>query len=80
MMDYRVPGMTDVPHAIHPILLEHPEPGAPFGARGVAEIPLTGTAPAVTSAIAHATGARISQLPATPERVLGTMRRRPSGI
>ena len=80
MMDYRVPGMTDVPYAIHPILLEHPEPDAPFGAKGVAEIPLTGTAPAVTSAIAHATGARISQLPATPERMLRTMRRRLSGI
>lgn len=74
MMDYKVPGMADVPHGIHPILLENPEPGAPFGARGVGEIALLGTAPAVTGAIAHAAGIRVNRLPATPERVLRAIR------
>ena len=76
MMDYKVPGMADVPHGIHAILLENPEPGAPFGARGVGENALMGAAPAVTGAIAHATGARVSRLPATPERVLRALRER----
>ena len=77
MMDYKVPGMADVPQGIHAILLENPEPGAPFGARGVGEHALIGTAPAVTGAIAHATGARMNRLPATPERVLRAMPDRP---
>lgn len=76
MMDYKVPGMADVPYGIHAILLENPEPGAPFGARGVGEMALMGTAPAVTGAIAHATGARVDRLPATPERVLRAIRER----
>ena len=76
MMDYKAPGMADVPYGIHPILLENPEPGAPFGARGVGEIALVGAAPAATGAIAHATGARVNRLPATPERVLRAMRER----
>ena len=74
LMDYKAPGMADVPHGIHAILLENPEPGAPFGARGVGENALMGAAPAVTGAIAHASGARINRLPATPERVLRAMR------
>ena len=78
MMDYKVPGMADVPYGIHPILLENPEPGAPFGARGVGEMALMGTAPAVTGAIGHATGTRVNQLPATPERVLRAIRERDS--
>lgn len=75
MMDYKVPGMADVPHGIHAILLENPEPGAPFGARGVGEHALLATAPAVAGAIAHAAGALVNDLPATPERVLGAMHR-----
>ena len=76
MMDYKVPGMADVPYGIHTILLEIPEPGAPFGARGAGEMALMGTAPAVTGAIAHATGTPVNQLPATPERVLRAIRER----
>ncbi len=76
MMDYKVPGIADVPHGIHAILLENPEPGAPFGARGVGEMALMGTAPAVAGAIAHAAGVTVDRLPATPERVLRAIRER----
>ena len=70
MMDYKVPGMADTPYAIHPIIVEEPEPTAPFGAKGVAEIGICGPAPAISNAIKNATGKRINQIPATPERVL----------
>ena len=70
MMDYKIPGMADVPLKIHPLLIEIPEDSAPFGAKGVAEICAVGPAPAVTNAIKNATGARINEIPATPERVL----------
>ncbi len=70
MSGYKVPGAPDVPTAIHPILLEHPAGEGPFGAKGVAEASVVGVAPAICNAIRHATGARVSTIPATGERVL----------
>ncbi|GEN09978.1 dehydrogenase [Myxococcus fulvus] len=70
MSGYKVPGVLDVPLAIHPILLEHPAGPGPFGAKGVAEVSLVGVAPAVCNAIRHATGALVTRIPATGERVL----------
>ncbi len=51
------------------ILVQTVEPSGPFGAKAVAEIPKDGVAPALASAIKHATGVRIRQIPFTPERV-----------
>ena len=73
MMDYKVPGAMDVPYEIHTIILEDPEETGPFGARGVAEIPLSLAAPAICNAIKHATGAKMTTIPATGERVLRAM-------
>jgi len=70
--DYILPTIRDVPE-IECIVLENPDPGGPFGARGVGEPPLIGTAPAVLSAIYDAIKKPIRQLPATPERVWRTM-------
>ena len=76
MMDYKVPGATDVPDAIHPIIVEHPEPSGPFGAKAIGEPGLIGVAPALANAVADATGARLRDLPMTPERVLRALRAR----
>jgi len=46
-----------------------PDPTGPFGATGLGETPTLPTAPAILNAIADAIGARLYQLPATPERV-----------
>jgi CO/xanthine dehydrogenase Mo-binding subunit len=73
LMDYKVPTSQDVPTAIHPLLVEEPEPGGPFGAKGIGEIPICAIAPAIANAIAAATGQRLKQLPMTPERVLSAM-------
>ena len=73
MMDYKIPGMADVPLKIHALLIETPEASAPFGAKGVGEICAVGPAPAVTNAIRNAIGVRINEIPATPERVLTAM-------
>ncbi len=73
MMDYKIPGILDAPAMIHPIILESPAPGGPWGAKGVGEIGLVGAAPALINAIAHACGARVDRIPATPERVLAAL-------
>ena len=51
------------------VILEHADPGGPFGARGIGEPPLIGTPPAIMAAIADAIGTTVNELPATPERV-----------
>ncbi|MCC7412033.1 MAG: xanthine dehydrogenase family protein molybdopterin-binding subunit [Gammaproteobacteria bacterium] len=70
MMDYKVFGAADVPHGIHALIIEMPEASGPFGAKGVGEIGVVAPAPAVGNAIRHATGVRLTRIPATPERVL----------
>jgi CO/xanthine dehydrogenase Mo-binding subunit len=68
-VDYFVPGAADVPE-IEPIIVEHPEPDGPFGAKGVGEPPIIGVAPAIANAVRAAAGVRLRELPITPERVL----------
>jgi len=67
---YLLPTTLDMPAEIYTVILENPDPHGPFGARGVAEMPLVPFAPAVAAAIHDATGAWVSDLPMTPERVL----------
>ena len=76
--DYLVPTVGDVPE-IECLLVEDPEPDGPYGAKGVGEPALVPTAPAILGAIEDAVGVRITTLPATPDRVLATLRARGSG-
>ncbi len=71
--DYRIFQADEVPE-IEAILVPTYEPSGPFGAKAVAEIPMDGVAPAVANAIAHAVGARLRELPFTPERVWRALR------
>jgi CO/xanthine dehydrogenase Mo-binding subunit/aerobic-type carbon monoxide dehydrogenase small subunit (CoxS/CutS family) len=66
--DYLIPTVGDIP-PIKIYLIEDPDPEGPFGAKGVGEPALIATAPAILSAIRHATGARLTQAPALPHRV-----------
>ncbi|MDB9525821.1 molybdopterin-dependent oxidoreductase [Oscillatoria sp. CS-180] len=65
---YRIPAAKDVP-LMDVFLVEKADPYGPFGAKGIGEIGTNCTAPAIANAIANATGARVRQLPMTPERV-----------
>ena len=69
---YLIPTALDAPR-ITSILVEAPFDGAPHGAKGVGELPMDVGAPAVVAAIQDATGAWITQLPATPERIIAAM-------
>ncbi len=71
---YLLPTILDTPPSMLPIILELHDPEGPFGARGVAELPLVPFAAAVAAAIHTATGAWVSDLPFTPERVLTAIR------
>jgi len=66
--DYLIPTVGDVP-PITTYLVEDPEPLGPFGAKGVGEPALIATAPAILNAIAAASGARLYDVPATPDRI-----------
>jgi CO/xanthine dehydrogenase Mo-binding subunit len=69
LMDYKIPGSMDVPYDIHPIIVEHPEPDGPFGAKGVGEIGLVTVPGAIANAIKNASGINLRKLPMTSERV-----------
>ncbi|MDB5074025.1 MAG: aldehyde oxidase, partial [Chloroflexi bacterium] len=53
------------------------DPNGPFGARGVAEMPLVPFTAAVAAAIHDAVGVWVQDQPITPERVLTAIRAGP---
>ena len=65
---YKIYRADEMPH-LEAFLVQTMEKSGPFGAKAIAEIPKDGVAPAIRNAIANATGARIDQIPFTPERV-----------
>jgi CO/xanthine dehydrogenase Mo-binding subunit len=67
---YLLPTTLDMPTEIVPVIMELADPDGPYGARGMSEMPLVPFAGAVAAAIYDATGAWLSDLPMTPERVL----------
>ena len=71
--DYLIPTFGDVP-PIEVHIVEDAEPAGPFGAKGVGEPALIPTTPAILGAIRDATGVRITEVPATPSRVLAAIR------
>ncbi len=71
--DYLIPTFGDMPQ-ITSILVEDPEPLGPYGAKGVGEHSLIATAPAIFGGVYQATGVRLTQTPATPDRVRRALR------
>jgi CO/xanthine dehydrogenase Mo-binding subunit len=74
---YIIPTPMDVPE-IQSLIVESEYPWGPYGAKGLGETPIIAVAPAVTAAIAHATGVRLQEIPATPERVWAALREKAS--
>jgi CO/xanthine dehydrogenase Mo-binding subunit len=74
---YLIPTVKDVPE-IEVIAVESHEDTGPFGAKGVGEIGLVPIAPAILNAIHDATGTRLYEIPATPERVYWALKNGPS--
>jgi len=74
-LDYRVPVASDLP-MIDTVIVEVPNPGHPYGVRGVGETGITPPLPAVANAVRAAIGVRMTQLPLTPPRVLAAIKGR----
>jgi CO/xanthine dehydrogenase Mo-binding subunit len=69
MSNYIMPTSMDVP-SIRVFFEEIPYARGPAGAKGIGELPLDGTAPAIANAIANATGADVTRIPIMPETLL----------
>jgi len=68
--DYLIPTILDAPE-VEAVLIEEPEPGGPFGAKGMAELPTISATPAVVAAIRAATGRPLTRVPVRPEDIVG---------
>jgi 4-hydroxybenzoyl-CoA reductase subunit alpha len=75
MLDYRVPTIQDSP-PIEVGIVESNDPHGPFGAKEAGEGSLAAFLPALTNAIADATGLRFNNLPVTPDRVFAAFEKR----
>lgn len=69
MTNYIIPTAADAP-PIRVYFEEVPYAHGPAGAKGLGELPMDGTAPAIVNAIENATGIGIDHLPVLPESLL----------
>jgi CO/xanthine dehydrogenase Mo-binding subunit len=71
-LDYRMPTSLDLP-MIDTVIVEVPNPGHPYGVRGVGEVPIVPPLAAIANAICEATGHRFTELPMSPRRIVETL-------
>jgi CO/xanthine dehydrogenase Mo-binding subunit len=69
LLDYRMPTALDLP-MIDTAIVEVPNPGHPFGARGVGEANIVPPPGAIANAIYRAAGVRMNRLPMNPPAVM----------
>jgi CO/xanthine dehydrogenase Mo-binding subunit len=68
-LDYRIPVASDLP-MIDTVIVEVPNPGHPYGVRGVGETSIVPPLAAVANSVSAAVGVRLTELPMSPPRVL----------
>jgi xanthine dehydrogenase D subunit len=67
--DYLIPTALDMPVIEIAALIEQPEPGAPYGAKGIGEPPTISSSAAVAAAIRAATGLTLPRIPIRPQDI-----------
>lgn len=77
-LTYRVPTFLDVPEDFRLIVQEQGHGPGPFGSKGYGEGGMLVVAAAIANAIDAACGARVTELPLTPERVFRALPGRPA--
>jgi OHCU decarboxylase len=68
--DYLLPTILDMP-PMRIEVLEHADPQAPYGLKGVGEPPNISTPPAIAAALRAATGRELPRIPVRPEHIVG---------
>ena len=68
--DYLIPTTLDMP-PVETVLVEDPEPGAPYGVKGVGEPPTVVSTAAIVSALRDATGRELTRVPVRPDDIAG---------
>ena len=68
--DYLIPTTLDMP-PVESVLVEDPEPDAPYGVKGVGEPPTVVSTAAILSALRDATGRALTRVPVRPDDILG---------
>ena len=68
--DYLIPTTLDMP-PVESVLVEDPEPGAPYGVKGVGEPPTVVSTAAIVSALRDATGRELTRVPVRPDDIVG---------
>lgn len=71
---YLLPTSLDVPQEMNSCLIENPDPVGAYGVRGIGELTAQTAAPAIVSAVAHATGIWSDTIPIRPEELLERLR------
>lgn len=74
LVDYKMPLSMDMPDIETIILEAAPDPGGPWGAKGVGEDPIIAIGPSIANAIHDAIGVRFHHYPITPEDILKALR------
>jgi CO/xanthine dehydrogenase Mo-binding subunit len=74
-LDYRIPVASDLP-MIEPVILEIPNPGHPYGVRGVGETSIVPPLAAIANSVSRGAGVRLTSLPMSPPKVLAAMKAR----
>ncbi len=71
-LDYRIPVASDLP-MIDTVIVEVPNPGHPYGVRGVGETSIVPPLAAIANAVSRAAGVRMTELPMSPPRLLAAL-------
>lgn len=77
-LDYRIPVASDLP-MIDTVIVEVPNPGHPYGVRGVGETSICPPLAAIANAVSAAAGVRLRQLPMSPPRILEALEKQRNG-
>ena len=67
--DYLIPTTMDVPGLRVAAIIEQPEPGAPYGAKGAGEPPTISSGAAVAAAVRDASGVALVRIPIRPSDI-----------
>lgn len=78
-LDYRIPVASDLP-MIDTVIVEVPNPGHPYGVRGVGETSICPPLAAIANAVSAAAGVRMTDLPMRPSRILAALDRGSDGV